>query len=194
MIIAYPWFLLFLAPLVIIYILAAKRALPSIKIPSLKPFNAATGQKKFRAFRIPLFIYALAMALLIIALARPQQGLEEIKQRAEGIDIMLAVDLSGSMQAHDLPQNVTSGQALLNGIKSGTIKNRLEIAKQEIKKFIAKRPNDRIGLVGFAPLPYNACPPTLDHGWLIANLDRLQPGIIGDATGIAGPIASAVQT
>ncbi|MCK4983804.1 MAG: VWA domain-containing protein, partial [Victivallaceae bacterium] len=56
-----------------------------------------------------------------------------------------------------------------------------------------KRPNDRIGLIGFAQLPYNICPPTLDHGWLIDNLKRLKPGIIGQATGIAGPIASGVQ-
>ena len=67
------------------------------------------------------------------------------------------------------------------------------MAKEEIIKFIEKRPNDRIGLVGFANLPYSACPPTLDHGWLIQNMNRLEPGVIGDKTGIAGPIASAVQ-
>ena len=67
------------------------------------------------------------------------------------------------------------------------------MAKDEIAAFIAGRPNDRIGLIGFANLPYNVCPPTLDHAWLLRNLERLQPGSIGDKTGIAGPVASGVE-
>jgi Ca-activated chloride channel family protein len=135
----------------------------------------------------------MGVALLILALSRPQEGLEQVRQRAEGIDIMLAIDLSGSMEAVDVPANIRSGKDFRDGILSGKYNNRLEVAKKEIKRFIKSRPNDRIGLIGFAPLPYNACPPTLDHGWLISHLDRLKPGIIGDATGIAGPIASAVH-
>jgi von Willebrand factor type A domain. len=73
------------------------------------------------------------------------------------------------------------------------VKDRIGTAKEEIAKFIEARPNDRIGLIAFAPLPYVVCPPTLDHAWLIANLDRLESGSIGDATGIAGPVTSAVQ-
>jgi Ca-activated chloride channel family protein len=106
---------------------------------------------------------------------------------------MLAIDLSGSMQAMDVPRKITTPEQLQSAFESGEIKNRLEIAKDEIRRFIKKRPNDRIGLIGFAKLPYNICPPTLDHAWLLAHLDRLQPGIIGDSTGIAGPIASAVH-
>jgi Ca-activated chloride channel family protein len=194
MVIAYPWFLLLLLPLVALFILAWKHPLPSLKTSFLAPFQKASGKrKKLTASSIPLIVYAVATAFLIVALARPRQGLEEIKQRAEGIDIMLAVDLSGSMEAIDVPGNIGSENELKKAIRSGTVKNRLEVAKQEIQRFISKRPNDRIGLIGFAQLPYNACPPTLDHAWLIKNLKRLHPGIIGDATGIAGPVASAVH-
>jgi Ca-activated chloride channel family protein len=126
-------------------------------------------------------------------LARPRHGLEEIRHRAEGIDIMLAIDLSGSMSAYDIPKNVSTQGELEALMKSGALKNRIAIAKAEIRKFIEARPNDRIGLIGFGPLPYAACPPTLDHAWLLAHLDSLDAGIIGDGTGIAGPIASATQ-
>ena len=129
----------------------------------------------------------------MFALARPRVGSEKIVFRAKGIDIILAIDLSGSMRALDIPRNVSTQEQLSTELKEGKIKNRLEVAKEEIQKFIKKRPNDRIGLIGFAQLPYNICPPTLDHGWLIDNLSRLKPGIIGQATGIAGPIASGVH-
>jgi Ca-activated chloride channel family protein len=97
------------------------------------------------------------------------------------------------MRALDIPRDMKTEQQLSEALKDGKIKTRIEVAKDEIKKFIEKRPNDRIGLIGFAQLPYNICPPTLDHGWLIDNLKRLKPGIIGQATEIAGPIASGVQ-
>jgi Ca-activated chloride channel family protein len=173
---------------------ALKRKNPSVIISSVKPFITGTGAKGFNIrSNIPLILYAIASAFLILALSRPQEGIEELKQRAEGIDIMLVIDVSGSMQAIDVPEKYTSGRDVTSAINSGKLKPRIDIAKEEIKKFIEKRPNDRIGLVAFAPLPYVACPPTLDHAWLFAHLERLQPGIIGDSTGIAGPITSAVN-
>jgi Ca-activated chloride channel family protein len=138
-------------------------------------------------------MYSLAIILLIFALARPQLGTERVVIRAKGIDIIIAIDLSGSMQAIDIPKNINDEKELYAAIRSGKIQNRLESAKREIKHFIECRPNDRIGLIGFAEMAYNICPPTLDHAWLIANMNRLQPGIIGDRTGIASPIASAVH-
>jgi len=189
----YPLFLLLYIPFAALLFYIVKRPLPSLRIPSVKPFQAACKTGKFTRSSIPFLLYAIAITALILALARPRKGLEEIKQRAEGIDIMLAIDLSGSMASIDVPQNIDTEGSLRSALKSGNLKNRLETAKQEIKRFIERRPNDRIGLVGFAPLPYNICPPTLDHAWLIANMERLEPGVIGDQTGIAGPVATAVQ-
>ena len=186
--------LLLYIPLIGLLLYALKRKNPTVIISSVKPFATGTGTKSFNLrSNIPLILYAIATAILILALSRPQEGIEELKQRAEGIDIMLVIDVSGSMQSVDIPEKYTSGREVASAINSGKLKPRIDIAKEEIKKFIEKRPNDRIGLVAFAPLPYVACPPTLDHGWLFAHLERLQPGIIGDSTGIAGPITSAVN-
>ena len=191
---AYPWLLFLYIPLVlIIWYLWSRKAMPALRISSTKPFIRAKKKSNARVSHLPLLFYITASAILVLALARPRVGSEKIIFRAKGIDIILAIDLSGSMRAIDIPRNVKTEKQLREELKSGKIKNRLEVAKEEIKKFVKKRPNDRIGLIGFAQLPYNICPPTLDHGWLIDNLKRLKPGIIGQNTGIAGPIASGVQ-
>jgi Ca-activated chloride channel family protein len=162
-------------------------------MPSTRVFKSANPRGAFHPIAsLPFLLSALGLALLIFAVARPQRGIEMLKQRAEGIDIMIAIDLSGSMEAIDVPENYSEAE-VYDAINNGKLKSRIEIAKQEIRKFIEKRPNDRIGLIAFAPLPYVACPPTLDHAWLYAHLDQLKPNIIGNATGIAGPIASAVH-
>ena len=191
---AYPWLLFLYIPLVlIIWYLWSRKAMPALRISSTKPFIKAKQKSNARASHLPLLFYITASAILVFALARPRVGSEKIIFRAKGIDIILAIDLSGSMRAIDIPRNIKTEKQLSKELKSAKIKNRIEVAKEEIKKFIKKRPNDRIGLIGFAQLPYNICPPTLDHGWLIDNLKRLKPGIIGQSTGIAGPIASGVQ-
>ena len=193
---ALPWFLLLYLPYAVLLVMALRKRLPTIRIPWARPFKEANpGGRLHAATGIPFFLHAIGVALLIFALARPQKGIELLKQKAEGIDIMLAIDLSGSMEAIDIPNNgkFKIMKDVKDALQSGELKERIEIAKEEIRKFIERRPNDRIGLIAFAPLPYVACPPTLDHAWLFAHLDNLQAGIIGDATGIAGPIASAVH-
>ena len=193
---AHPWFFLLLIPLALALLAAWRKREPGIRIPSIRPYEMASkhGLRVMNWRKMTLFaLWAAGGILCVVALARPQEGLEEIKQRADGIDIIIALDLSGSMEAIDIPSSVSSQAQLNSQLRDGTLKNRLETAKAEIRKFIEARPNDRIGLIVFAQLPYVACPPTLDHAWLIANLERLNPGDIGDATGIAGPLASAVQ-
>jgi Ca-activated chloride channel homolog len=187
-----PWYFLLLIPLILLLIFAAKRKSPMLSIPWMKPFFSKKSSSGFKKTSIPFVFYVIAFVLIIIAVARPQQGMEELKQRAEGIDIILALDLSGSMKGIDIPKNSSSDQ-VLREIRSGKLRKRIAYAKEEIKKFIEMRPNDRIGLVVFAPLPYVACPPTLDHTWLLSHLDSVDAGIIGDATNIAGPIASGVD-
>lgn len=187
-----PWFLLLLVPLVLFFILALIRKNPSVYIPWIKPFEEINSKKKINKTIIPTILYFVATVILIFALARPQKGMEELKQHTEGIDIILALDLSGSMRSIDIPSNFTN-QEIQDALKSGLLKERIQFAKQEIIKFIERRPNDRIGLIVFAPLPYVASPPTLDSQWLLDNLKTIDAGIIGDATNIAGPIASAVD-
>jgi Ca-activated chloride channel homolog len=187
-----PWYLLLLIPLVLLLITAVKRKSPMLSIPWIKPFSTKKSPSGFKKTSIPFIFYSIAFVLVIFAIARPQQGMEELKQRAEGIDIMLALDLSGSMTGIDIPENRTSNQ-VLRDIRAGKLRKRIAYAKEEIKKFIEMRPNDRIGLVVFAPLPYVACPPTLDHTWLLSHLNSVDAGIIGDATNIAGPVASGVN-
>lgn len=191
---ANPWLLLLIVPLALVLWRAWTKPAPNIVLPSAMPFRASgAGRGLWLKRLLPFSLYALAGALMVFALARPRHGIEEILHRAEGIDIMLAIDLSGSMSAYDIPSDVNTQSQLESEIRSGALKNRISIAKDEIRKFILARPNDRIGLIGFGPLPYAACPPTLDHAWLIAHLDKLDAGIIGDGTGIAGPVAGATQ-
>lgn len=190
---AYPYLLFLLIPLAVLMLLAWRRPVPAVRLSTAKPFKEANAGKRRKVSRLPFIFFSTALALLVVALARPRAGEETVLRKVKGIDIILAIDLSGSMQAIDVPRDVTKFEELYKGIKEGKIKNRLEVAKKEIAAFINRRPNDRIGLIGFANLPYCVSPPTLDHGWLLQNLDRLEPGIIGDSTGIAPPIASALH-
>ena len=122
----------------------------------------------------------LALALFIVALARPQLGEGETQVVASGIDIVVAIDLSGSMAAEDFELK-------------GERVNRLVIAKDVLEKFIAKRPSDRIGLVAFAGRAYIAAPLTLDHGFLLQNLQRLDLGTIEDGTAIGSGLTAALN-
>lgn len=184
-------FLLLLIPLLWFYTVKLRRE-PSLKVASTAPF---AGKRRSLLGRTPLAVWLLLAAgtLLIFALARPRKGDERVIVRANGIDIIIAIDMSGSMMAMDVPQNIKTSSALFEAIRKREVKNRLDVAKEEIERFIKQRPNDRIGLLGFADLAYSFSAPTLDHKWLIARLEQLQPGMIGDATGIASPIASAVS-
>ena len=119
----------------------------------------------------------LCLALLILALARPQFGNTTTTIKASGIDILLAVDVSGSMEARDFTLN-------------GNPASRLEVVKTVVSRFIRQRPNDRIGLIAFAGRPYLVCPLTLDHDWLQKRLDSLKTGMIEDGTAIGSAIAS----
>jgi Ca-activated chloride channel family protein len=125
-------------------------------------------------------LYALGLLCLVIALARPQKGLEESRVRTEAVDIVLLVDVSPSM---NIPDFSTPMRTM----------NRLDAAKTVLDKFIASRTHDRLGMIGFSAFPYTLCPLTLDHGWLLERMRNLRPGMLGDATGIGDAMASAVN-
>jgi len=120
----------------------------------------------------------VAILLLIAALTRPQLGKAESTFSGEGIDIILAVDVSGSMLSEDF--TLGSQRA-----------SRLDVVKASVKEFVEHRDGDRIGLVLFGARPYTQCPLTLDHGWLLQNLARAEIGMIEDGTAIGSALASA---
>jgi len=114
------------------------------------------------------------LVLLALGLARPQTGRSEQKITTEGVDIMLVLDISGSMQAQDFKP-----------------KNRLHVAKEVVKDFIARRPDDRIGLVIFAAQAMTQCPLTLDHDVLRKLVDQVRFGMLEDRTAIGVALATA---
>ena len=122
----------------------------------------------------------LAGSLMVAGLARPQFGHGRTEVQASGIDIVLALDVSGSMQAMDFKVD-------------GQPANRIDIVKTIVAKFIDDRPNDRIGIVAFAGAPYLVSPLTLDHDWLEQNLSRVQTAGVEDGTAIGSAIATCVN-
>lgn len=146
---------------------------------SLRIAKSLKPSLSLRLRHLLIIIRVLAITSLIIALMRPQKGIEEAKIEKEGIDIMLVVDVSGSMLAEDF---VVQGKRV----------NRLEAVKNVVRDFIQKRKDDRIGLIVFAGSAYMQCPYTLDYGVLLEFLDRIDVGMIEDGTAIGDGVASAL--
>jgi Ca-activated chloride channel family protein len=130
--------------------------------------------------RILILLRSLALIFLILALARPQTGQSSSEVLTEGVDIILCLDTSGSMQALDFEIN-------------GKRVNRLQAVKQVVARFIKKRKSDRMGMVVFAVNAYTQCPLTLDYGVLNGFLDRVQIGMAGDMTAIGSALATSVK-
>ena len=122
----------------------------------------------------------LSFALAILALARPQLVEREIRTRTEGVELVVAIDLSTSMLAE--PRNMPLPR-----------KNRLAIAKEVLSGFLEHRPGDHIGLVAFAGRPYAASPLTSDHAWLRDVVSGLRAGIVEDGTALGDAIVSALR-
>lgn len=186
----HPWFFLLLIPIILLGVWMAYRRRPGIKIATVIPLKKSSGRK----FRLTLIESGILLTLLILtaALARPRrpEGTQVI--RAQGVDIILALDMSTSMACYDRPEGM-SEEKFVRAINDSEVQNRLESAKNEIRNFINARPNDRIGLIGFADLAYSFVPPTPDHRLLLERLKELSPGMLGSATGIASPIGSAAS-
>ena len=133
--------------------------------------------------RIGRFVWLfpiIAGALMIVGLARPQRTHSRTEVTANGIDIVLALDVSGSMQALDF-------------LVDRRRVNRIEVVKSVVAKFIEERPSDRIGMIAFAGAPYLVSPITLDHDWLQQNLERVNIGSGDDGTAIGSAIAAGVN-
>jgi Ca-activated chloride channel family protein len=143
--------------------LRGRRAVPVLLVPFAAAWHrpSAASPSRWRAW-----LAALALALLAAALARPQRVEDKIVEKTEGYDLVLAIDLSGSMLAEDFERD-------------GAQLNRLQVIKPVIESFIARRPNDRIGVVVFGEQAYTLAPLTFDHEWLAAQVARLKIGLVG---------------
>ncbi|MGI9087566.1 MAG: VWA domain-containing protein [Chthoniobacterales bacterium] len=178
---AQPWWLTLLLVLPILAYLRGQRGPAAALIFSST--SVLRGLGKSSAARAGKFLRALlflTLALFVIALARPQLGKSLTQVEASGIDIMLALDVSGSMLIKDF----TVG---------GDSATRVDAVREVTRKFIEERPNDRIGLIAFAGRPYVVSPMTLDHDWLLKNLDRLRVGLVEDGTAIGSGIAASAS-
>ena len=153
----------------------------SMQFSSSQPLDGLPASWRIRLQPVLPLLYAMGLVCLVIALARPQRGLQESRVHTEAVDIILLLDLSESMDTRDF-------------IRFSQRMSRLEAAKNVIERFLEKRPNDRIGMVGFASLPYAVAPLTLDHGWLVQRMGGLHTGMLdGSRTAIGDGIASAVN-
>lgn len=142
---------------------------------NLKAFAFAPKTLRERLRHFPFVLRMFVLALVIIALARPQSSMSGEKLHTEGIDIVLVLDISGSMLAEDLRQN------------------RIEASKSVADEFISARENDRIGLVIFSGESFTQCPLTLDHSVLKNLLSKVKNGMVADGTAIGTALANAVN-
>jgi len=178
---AHPWLLLLLLLVPLLAWLKSRASQPAAFLySSVSLVKSVVGLSRGNVGKILLRLRWLALLILLAALARPQLGEGQAKIRASGIDIVVALDLSGSMQAEDFELK-------------GEPVNRLVIAKDVLRQFVEKRQADRIGLVAFAGQAYIAAPLTLDHDFLLQNLGRLELGTLEDGTAIGSAISAAAN-
>ncbi|MEO6786444.1 MAG: VWA domain-containing protein [Chthoniobacteraceae bacterium] len=178
---AQPWWLLalLLIPLAA-WMQGGLGPSPAIRFSFVAPLRGFASPRRAGAGGFRSFIICAALACLVIALARPRLGKTRDTIESSGVDIILELDVSGSMLSEDF--------------KLGNDRaSRIEVVKDVTKRFIEGRPNDRIGIIAFAGRPYLVSPLTLDHDWLLKNLERLRIGLVEDGTSIGSALASAAN-
>ena len=175
---ASPYFLWLLAviPLMVVYyVWRTRQGGASIQVSTIDGVAEAPRTVRYYLRHLPFALRCAAVALLIVALARPQSVDEGSTSNTEGIDIVLAIDISTSMLAQDLQPD------------------RIQAAKQVAGNFITDRPGDRIGLVAFAGEAFTQSPLTTDQGTLQTLLARIRSGLIEDGTAIGNGLATAIN-
>jgi Ca-activated chloride channel family protein len=175
---AEPLFLYLLAvvpAMIAYYIFKQQKANASLRMPGLDPFGNAGVSFRYYLRHVLFALRTIAIALLILIIARPQATDRFQNISTEGIDIVLALDISGSMLARDFRPD------------------RLEASKNVATEFISGRPYDRIGLVVFSGESFTQCPLTTDHAVLINLMREIQSGMIEDGTAIGNGLATAVN-
>jgi Ca-activated chloride channel homolog len=178
---AQPWFLLLLAAIPLLAWFRGKSgpaaALTFSSTASLRSLGKSSAARAGKFLRALMLV---SLAFFAVAMARPQLGKSLTQVEASGIDILLALDVSGSM----LTKDFTIG---------GEQATRIDAIREVTRKFIEGRPNDRIGIIAFAGRPYVVSPMTLDHDWLLKNLERVKIGLVEDGTAIGSGMAAAAN-
>ena len=172
--------LLLLIPYILWYFLYRRKNEPTMRMSDTKVYQYAPKSFRVRLIHLPMVLRCMAFVLIVLVLARPQTHNSWDNKTVEGIDIMLAMDVSTSMLAEDLKPN------------------RIEAAKDVAHEFISGRPNDNIGLTIFAGEAFTQCPMTTDHGSLLRLLqdtrtDIAARGLIDDGTAVGMGLANAVS-
>ncbi len=189
---AHRWMLVVLGPLFVFWVLAflllpwlahRRRKAAAVKFSNIRTLLRLKPSKTLLLRRLFLGLRLVTVALLMLAMARPQTGRTQTQVRTEGIDIVLVIDTSGSMQALDLDASRRIAKR----------RNRLEVVKSVVDEFVEKRDNDQIGLVVFGAEAFTQCPLTLDHGIVATFMERLEIGMAGDATAIGSALGTAVK-
>ena len=189
---AHRGMLTILAPLFVLWVLAfmflpwlahKQRKAAAVKFSNIRTLLKLRPSKTLLLRRLFMGLRLVTVALLMIAMARPQTGRTQTQVRTEGIDIVLAIDTSDSMQALDLDANRRIADR----------RNRLEVVRGVVDDFVQKRENDQIGLVVFGAEAFTQCPLTLDHGIVATFMERLEIGMAGSATAIGSAIGTAVK-
>jgi len=178
MILANPYYLyllLLIVPAVIWYVLKRKKRYPTLQVSNSFAIQGLKPSWKNRLEHVPFVLRMLAFTLIVVVLARPQSTNSWSNVSTEGIDIVVALDISSSMLAEDLKPN------------------RLEAAKRVASSFINSRPNDNIGLVVFSSESFTQCPLTTDHAVLLNLFGGIQSGMIDDGTAIGLGLANSVN-
>ena len=156
------------------YVKKYSRSQPTIKVSTAHAFTVSSWKNRFR--HLPFILRVLALSCLILALARPQKRNKEQRTEGEGIDIMLCMDVSGSMGSTDIPPS------------------RMDVAKEVAEEFVRSRPVDRIGLVIFSGESFTQCPLTNDRNTLITQIQKLESrALLKDGTVIGEGLATAVD-
>jgi Ca-activated chloride channel family protein len=178
---SYPLFLWLLALVPVIFLWRGRKGLaPALGFSSTTTARTVSQSVRSRWGRWLAAMRAAALAFGIVAMARPQIAHAHADVQASGVDLVLALDVSGSMSSLDFKEDDKPV-------------DRLEVVKSVVSKFIEGRPNDRIGLIAFAGRPYLVSPLTLDHDWILQNLDRVQIGAVEDGTAIGSALGAAVN-
>ena len=178
---AYPWLLLLLLAIPLLaYFRGKSGPAAALTFSSTSALRSLGKTSAARAGRFLRALLLLGLVFLGIAMARPQLGTSLTQVEASGIDIMLVLDVSQSMLTKDFSVG-------------GERTTRVEAIREVTRQFIEGRPNDRIGIIAFAGHPYVVSPMTLDHDWLLQNLERVRTGLVEDGTAIGSAIASAAN-
>lgn len=175
-----PWWFLLLGLIPWLVYLHWKNPGGTLLYSSIGTLQALRPRRVDLLAAIPIVLRCLAVALLVFSLARPQEGRKSTEILSAGVDIILAIDTSGSMRALDLK-------------KDGKRVDRLTVVKDVVSEFIATREFDRMGMVVFGKEAFTQCPLTLDHNVLSTFLERLKIGIAGDSTAIGSAIGISVK-